>query len=61
MTAVRVGFYFPILFIPTYFEVDIGLLPSGGCSYVNLVGGVLWLGPILKLNLGGVVGCQVNT
>ena len=60
MRATRVGFYFSILGIPTYFEGDFYLRSTGGCDKVNITGG----GPIAKLILvtvlPGVVGCPVH-
>lgn len=59
MRATRVGFYFRILFIPTYFEGDFFLNPNGGCDRVVITAG----GPISRLILAaalpGVVGCPV--
>ena len=60
MRATRVGFYFSIIGIPTYFEADFYMKPEGGCSKVNITGGSLIARPILKLVLPGVVGCPVN-
>lgn len=60
MKATRVGFYFSILGIPTYFEGDFYMRPTGGCDKVNITGG----GPIAKLILvtvlPGAIGCPVN-
>ncbi len=56
----RGGFYFSILFIPTYFEADFHLLPGGGCSKVDITGGSLLARPLLALALPSVVGCPVN-
>jgi hypothetical protein len=60
MTAVRVGLYIKIAFIPTYFEVQVGLLPTGGCSGVKLVGGAAILWPIAKIALEPAIGCAVT-
>ncbi len=60
MKATRVGFYFSILGIPTYFEGDFYMRPTGGCDKVNITGG----GPIAKLILvtvlPGAIGCPVH-
>ena len=60
MKATRVGFYFAIIGIPTYFEGDFYLKPGGGCDRVDLTGGSFLARPILKLVLPGVIGCPVN-
>ena len=60
MRATRVGFYFSIIGIPTYFEADFYMKPEGGCSKVNITGGSLLARPILALVLPGVIGCPVN-
>jgi len=60
MKATRVGFYFSILGIPTYFEGDFYLKPAGGCEKVDITGGSFLAKPILKLVLPGVIGCPVN-
>ncbi len=60
MRATRVGFYFSIIGIPTYFEGDFFLLPTGGCSHVNITGGSFLAKPLLKLVLPGAIGCPVN-
>ena len=59
MRATRVGFYFNILFIPTYFEADFFLNATGGCDRVVLTGGSFLAKPILRGILPGVVGCPV--
>jgi hypothetical protein len=59
MRATRVGFYFSIIGIPTYFEGDFYLLPTGGCSKVNITGGSFLAKPLLALVLPGVIGCPV--
>jgi hypothetical protein len=60
MKATRVGFYFDIIGIPTYFEGNFYMKPGGGCSKVDITGGSLLAKPILALVLPGVVGCPVN-
>ena len=60
MKATRVGFYFSILGIPTYFEGDFYLKPAGGCEKVDITGGSFLAKPLLKLVLPGVIGCPVN-
>lgn len=60
MKATRAGFYFSIIGIPTYFEADFYLKPSGGCEKINITGGSFLARPILALALPGVVGCPVN-
>lgn len=60
MKATRVGFYFSIIGIPTYFEGDFYMKPSGGCEKVNITGGSFLAKPILALVMPGVVGCPVN-
>jgi len=60
MQATRAGFYFNILFIPTYLEADFYMRPEGGCSKVQLTGGSFLARPIAALILPGVVGCPVN-
>ena len=60
MRATRVGFYFSILGIPTYFEGDFYLRPTGGCDKVNITGGGLIAKLILVTVMPGVVGCPVN-
>jgi hypothetical protein len=59
MKSTRTGFYFSILGIPTYFEGDFFLLPTGGCSKVNITGGSFLAKPLLALILPGVIGCPV--
>lgn len=60
MKATRVGFYFSIIFIPTYFEADFYMKPTGGCEKVTITGGSIIARPLLKGLLPGVVGCPVN-
>ena len=60
MRATRVGFYFSIIGIPTYFEGDFYLKPGGGCDKVNITGGSFLAKPLLALVLPGVIGCPVN-
>lgn len=60
MRATRVGFYFSILGIPTYFEADFYMLPAGGCEKVNITGGSFLARPLLALVLPDAVGCPVN-
>ena len=60
MRATRVGFYFSIIGIPTYFEGDFYLKPGGGCNRVDITGGSFLAKPLLALVLPGVVGCPVN-
>jgi hypothetical protein len=60
MRATRVGFYFAILGIPTYFEGNFYMNSTGGCSRVDITGGSLLAKPLLALALPGVVGCPVN-
>jgi hypothetical protein len=60
MQATRAGFYFNILFIPTYLEADFYMRPEGGCSRVNLTGGSFLARPIAALALPGLVGCPVS-
>jgi len=60
MRATRVGFYFSILFIPTYFEADFHMKPTGGCEKVVITGGSIIARPLLKAALPGVVGCPVS-
>ena len=60
MKATRVGFYFSIIGIPTYFEGDFYMNPGGGCSRVDITGGSLLAKPILALALPGIIGCPVN-
>ncbi len=59
MKATRVGFYFSIIGIPTYFEADFYLNASGGCSKVNVTGGSIIAKPLLALALPAVIGCPV--
>ena len=49
MKATRVGFYFSIIGIPTYFEGDFYMNAGGGCSKVNITGGSFLAKPILAL------------
>ncbi len=60
MRATRMGFYFSILFIPTYFEGDFYMKPSGGCERVQITGGSVIARPLLKATLPGVIGCPVT-
>ena len=60
MNADHVGFYFSILFIPTYFELNIKLNPSGGCDNIKIVGGSFLLAPALLLVLPALVDCPVS-
>ncbi len=60
MQATRVGFYFNILFIPTYLEGNFYMRAEGGCSKVDLTGGSFLARPIAALVLPGVIGCPVN-
>ncbi len=60
MKATRVGFYFAIIGIPTYFEADFYMKPEGGCSKVDITGGSIIARPLLKLVLPGVIGCPVH-
>jgi hypothetical protein len=60
MRATRVGFYFSIIGIPTYFEGDFFLKAGGGCDKVNITRGSFLAKPILALVLPGVIGCPVN-
>jgi hypothetical protein len=60
MKATRVGFYFSIIGIPTYFEGDFYMKPGGGCDHVNITAGSFLAKPILALALPGVIGCPVN-
>ena len=60
MKATRVGFYFSIIGIPTYFEGDFYLKPGGGCEKVDITGGSFLAKPILALALPGVIGCPVH-
>ena len=59
MRATRVGFYFTLLFIPTYFEADFYMKPCGGCARVDITGGSFLMRPLLRSVLPGVVGCPV--
>ncbi len=59
MKATRVGFYFAIIGIPTYFEGDFYMKSTGGCDKVNITAGSFLAKPILKLVLPGVIGCPV--
>jgi hypothetical protein len=60
MKATRVGFYFSIIGIPTYFEGNFYMKPTGGCSKVDITGGSFLAKPILALALPGIIGCPVN-
>jgi hypothetical protein len=60
MKATRVGFYFDIIGIPTYFEGDFYMKPTGGCSKVVITGGSFLAKPLLLLVLPGVIGCPVS-
>lgn len=60
MRATRVGFYFSIIGIPTYFEGDFYMKAGGGCDKVNITGGSFLAKPLLALVLPGVIGCPVN-
>ena len=60
MKATRVGFYFSIIGIPTYFEGDFYMKPAGGCAKVNITGGSFLAKPLLKLALEPLIGCPVN-
>lgn len=60
MKATRAGFYFSILGIPTYFEADFYMLPSGGCDRINITGGSVIARPLLRLVLPGIVNCSVT-
>ncbi len=60
MRATRVGFYFSIIGIPTYFEGDFYMKAGGGCDKVNITGGSFLAKPLLALILPGVIGCPVN-
>ena len=60
MKATRVGFYFSIIGIPTYFEGNFYLKPGGGCSRVDITAGSFLAKPILALVLPGIIGCPVN-
>jgi hypothetical protein len=59
MKATRVGFYFSIIGIPTYFEGDFYMKPAGGCDKVVITGGSVILKLLLKGPLSGAVGCPV--
>ncbi len=60
MRATRVGFYFSIIGIQTYFEGNFYMLPGGGCSRVDITGGSWLAKPLLASAMPGVVGCPVN-
>jgi hypothetical protein len=60
MRATRVGFYFSIIGIPTYFEGDFYMKAGGGCDKVNITGGSFLAKPLLALILPGVIGCPVS-
>lgn len=60
MMATRLGFYFAILGIPTYFEGDFYMKPSGGCDHVNITSGNFITRGLLKVVLPGAIGCSVN-
>ncbi len=60
MRATRVGFYFSIIGIPTYFEGDFYLRPTGGCDKVNITGGSLIAKLILVTVMPGAIGCPVH-
>ncbi len=60
MNADHVGFYFSILFIPTYFELNIKLDPAGGCDNIKIVGGSFLAAPALLLVLPALVNCPVS-
>lgn len=60
MKATRVGFYFNIIGIGTYFEADFYMKPTGGCSKVTITAGNIIARAILKGILPGVVGCPVT-
>ena len=60
MRATRVGFYFSIIGIPTYFEGNFYMKPEGGCTRVDITGGSFLAKPLLALAMPGVVGCPVN-
>jgi hypothetical protein len=60
MNVDHVGFYFSILFIPTYFELNIKLNPSGGCDNIKIVGGSFLAAPALALILPALVDCPVS-
>ncbi len=60
MKATRAGFYFNIVGIPTYFEGDFYMKPSGGCDHVNITGGGIIAKLVLVTVLPGVIGCDVN-
>lgn len=60
MRATRVGFYFSIIGIPTYFEGNFYMQPSGGCEKVDITGGSLIAKLALVVVLPGAIGCPVN-
>jgi len=60
MQATRLGFYFAIIGIPTYFEGDFYMKPAGGCDHVNITSGNIITRGLLKLVLPGAIGCDVN-
>ena len=60
MAATRVGFYFSILGIPTYFEGDFFLKPEGGCTKVDITNGGILVRLLLKAALEPSLGCPVN-
>lgn len=60
MKATRVGFYFSIVGIPTYFEADFYLNAGGGCSKVNVTSGNIIAKGLLVIALQPALGCPVN-
>lgn len=60
MKATRLGFYFAIIGIPTYFEGDFYMKPSGGCDHVDITSGNFITRGLLALVLPGAIGCAVN-
>ncbi|MGB3411231.1 MAG: hypothetical protein WBA45_08525 [Microthrixaceae bacterium] len=60
MKATRVGFYFNILFISTYFEGNFYMNPAGGCDKVDITGGGIIAKLILVTVLPGAIGCPVH-
>jgi hypothetical protein len=60
MKATRVGFYFTILFVPTYIELDVYMTPSGACDHAIVVGGGFVAQPAARLLLDDPMNCPVT-
>lgn len=60
MKATRVGFYFSVIGISSYFEGNFYMKPEGGCQKVDITGGGIIAKLALAIALPGIIGCPVN-